>query len=148
MHIGFNNGVFYRLYKHSTDRFSEHYMDIFKAKGETNAMELHCINEEEIDHLINTDIIDLSTFTYISLHAPNHHYADDTVSHTILTKIAKVCDKYPIKNIVLHPDKVQDWTVFKPYKQLPLSIENMDNLKKSHKSVKEIQSVLIEYDFF
>jgi endonuclease IV len=148
MYIGFNNGIFYRLYKQSNDRFTADYINTFQANGKTNNLELHCINQEEIDYLIDTDNIDLSNFSHLSLHAPNHHYADDELSHTILTKISKACKKYPIKNIVFHPDKVQDRTVFNTYKDLPLSIENMDNLKKSYKSLEDIESILTKYDFF
>ncbi len=148
MHIGFNNGIFYRLYQQSTDRFTPDYINTFQANGKTNAIELHCINKEEIDHLIHTDTIDLSNFSYLSLHAPNHQYTDDELSHTILTKIAEVCNQYPIKNIVFHPDKVQDRKVFQSYKHLPVSIENMDNLKKSHRNLEDIQAILKKYDFF
>jgi hypothetical protein len=37
--------------------------------------------------------------------------------------------KIDLKNIVIHPDQVEDFSIFEKFKDLPLSIENMDNDK-------------------
>jgi len=81
--------------------------------------------------------------SHYSIHAPTRHpYQDDEESHRILKAIEKICTELPIKNIVIHPDNVVDWSVFGQYNYLPFSIENMDDRKKSYKSVEDIKKIL------
>jgi hypothetical protein len=81
--------------------------------------------------------------SHYSIHAPTRHpYQDDEESHRILNIIERICKELPIKNIVIHPDNVVDWLVFKQYSHLPFSIENMDERKKSCRSVEDIKKIL------
>ena len=71
MTIGFGNGNFYQLYKHDNDRFNELFLSLLSCDKKANAIELHTLNEEQINILldINKDI--LKDFDYISLHSPD-----------------------------------------------------------------------------
>ena len=89
------------------------------------------------------------TITHYSIHTPTRHpYQDDEESHRILQAIEKICSELPVKNIVIHPDNVVDWSIFQQYTHLPFSIENMDDRKKSFRSVEDIQKILDEYPSF
>jgi hypothetical protein len=81
-----------------------------------------------LDYLVEHEV-DLNNFTYCSLHSPDLAYGHDLISLRALDTIKIICQRYPIKNIVFHVDKIADWSVFERYQDLPLSIENMDDLK-------------------
>lgn len=83
-------------------------------------------------------------FISCSLHAPKHIYKNDEASHNILKSIETICNRFPIKNIVIHPDNVADRSIFKQYMHLPFSIENMDERKHCGKSVEDIKKILDE----
>lgn len=86
--------------------------------------------------------------SHYSIHTPTRHsYQDDEESHRILKAIEKICAELPIKNIVIHPDNVVDWSIFQQYKHLPFSIENMDDRKETCRSVEDIQKILEEYPY-
>jgi len=147
MIIGFGNGDFFRLYSDDKERFSQKYIDLFKANNLANAIELHCSDEECIDHLLLADNIDLSYFKFVSLHAPNFQYQKNDISIRILSKLVEMHKKYNLQNIVFHVDKVKDWDVFLDYNMLPISIENLDERKESGRSIDDIKSILEKYDF-
>ena len=108
MIIGFSNGDFHRLYQDELERFSKDYIDIFSANNLANALELNCLNESHLDHILNSSETTLSNFKYISLHAPDMAYQKDESSQRVLSKLASAVKKYNIKNIVFHTDKVKD----------------------------------------
>lgn len=147
MTIGFGNGNFYRLYQDDLDRFSDYYIDLFKAGGLAKVIELHCPTLRHFDHLINSQNAGLMHFEYISLHAPVYAYQKDEKSHVLLSKLNIVCEKYKIKNLVFHVDQVKDWAVFADYQTLPVSIENMDDRKSFGRSLEDIRSILDKYAF-
>lgn len=88
-----------------------------------------------------------NNFPHCSLHAPEHRYQDDESSHRILQSIDNVCSELSIKNVVVHPDTVADRSVFKQYSHIPFSIENMDDRKKTCRSVEDIQKILEEHPY-
>lgn len=147
MTIGFSNGSFYRIEIDPRDRFTQEYINRLRAKGEANAIELHCINEEAINVLIEDKDTSLSGFEFISLHTPSVAYAKNEKSRKILDKMRVLVGKYKINNLVFHTDTVLDWGVFDEYKDLPISIENMDDRKKSGKSVEDVRAILEKHDF-
>ncbi len=147
MTIGFSNGVFYRTEDSHSERISFDSMTRFYAEGEANAIELHCIDEKAIDSLICSRDVDLHFFDFISLHAPSFVYAKNQDSKRILDKIKTLVEKYKINNLVFHTDTIIDWDVFSEYLDLPISIENMDNRKKSGRTVEDMRSILERYDF-
>jgi hypothetical protein len=48
--------------------------------------------------------------------------------------------------VVIHPDRVLDWNVFKDY-SFSVAIENMDNRKPWGQTVNDLRSLFAEYDF-
>jgi hypothetical protein len=146
MTIGFGSGDFYKIYSDHVEGFSGEYINYYKANGLANAIELNCRNEGEMDYLLINNL-DLSGFDFVSMHAPQFSYGNDENSKRMLAKMELLTKKYNIKNIVVHSDLVLDWDVFKNFKNIPVSIENMDHRKKSGKTIEDIQAVLDKYDF-
>lgn len=147
MIIGFSNGNFYRIYFNSNERFSNEYINHYKSRGLANAIELDCSNETMIDYLLDINDFDLSYFTFISLHAPDLAYTDDENSNRVLSKLELLAKKYKINNFVFHTDTIFDWNVLNNYKNIPISIENMDNHKKFGRTIDDVKSILDKYDF-
>lgn len=121
----------------------EHILNYFIIH-ETNALEIMFNDKNNMICNITKEFID-KHFSRCSIHLPqNLEYQDDEESHKILQLIEKICLDLPIKNIVIHPDTVVDWSVFQQYTHLPLSIENMDDRKDSCRSVEDIKKILDE----
>jgi hypothetical protein len=146
MIIGFNNGIYHRLHKNTLERLSAKRIKELKTSG-SNALELSCITEETIDLLLITNPNTFQMFDYLSIHAPVVSHRDDELNNRIFKKLSTITKKHNIRNIVIHPDQVSEWKIFDKFKNLPFSIENMDNNKKSHKSIKEIEYILNKYPF-
>ncbi len=148
MIIGFSNGVFNKKFQDKLDRYNK---DVFLAPLQDNkfkAIELHCLNEEMIDLLVEKINEDkYNNFEYISLHISNLFTKDDNYSISILKRIEMVCNKFKIKNIVLHPDRVDNWNIFKNFKHLPISLENMDSDKKFGQTVEDLKPLINKYNF-
>jgi hypothetical protein len=146
MRIGFANGDFHRMQTELMERFTDKSMNLFRLK-DVAAMELHCYNEALIDYLIHIENFDLSQFVYVSLHMPDLPYTNDDASRNILLKLKVLVERSKIQNIVFHTDKIQNWDVFDDFKELPISIENMDEHKSFGKTVAEVKSILDKKDF-
>ncbi len=137
MLIGFSDGVFNKLFIDDTDRYKYSYLN----KYFFNAIELHAVNEEIMNFIINNLDANLYLkFKYISLHAPSfyNNYKKDFI---LLEKIREICKKFEIKNVVIHPDQINNWDLLEEFSDLPLSIENMDSDKNSFKSIKDFEAV-------
>jgi hypothetical protein len=147
MIIGFATGNFYELIEKEEDSFSSLNINHFKASGLTNAIELHCPNEEIIDHLLQKEDLELSSFSYISVHVPSLINNKKEELKRILNKLRGLKEKYKIKNFVFHIEKEIDWSIFSDYLDLPVSIENMDNEKDSGKNIEDIEKILKNYPF-
>lgn len=143
MIIWFSNWNLYQLEKDKNQRFTKEHLCHFKVDN-ANALEIHCLNVERIDFLIKNEI-DLSWFSYISIHSPRLKW--DWVAKTILSKIRDLTKIIDIKNIVIHPDQLQDFSIFEEFKDLPLSIENMDNDKNFWQTLEDIWPILNKYSF-
>lgn len=139
-------GSFYRTYS-PNEKFSNEYINHYKSKGLVSAIELDCSDETTMNDLLDMTDFDLSSFSFVSLHTPDLAYADDKKSNIFLSKLELLVKKYKINNFVLHPDMVVDWTVFNKHKDIPVSIENMDNHKKFGRTIDDIKSILDKYDF-
>ncbi len=144
MLIGFSSGCFYKLFSRFEGRLSIKSMNCCKLG---NIIELNCSNEKLIDFLIEKNDIDLNYFDFVSLHAPCLNYCDDEKSNNILTKINFLVDKFDLQNVIVHPTKKIEFEIFKKYKKIPISIENMDLRKKEGKSLKEIKKIINKYNF-
>ncbi len=147
MTIGFSNGGFYRIETGPNDRLTFEHITRLQVNGEANAIELHCTNEDALDLIISAENLNLVYFRFISLHAPSFAYTKNKDSRRILDKLGLLTRKYGINNLVFHTDTVLDWSIFDDYKILPISIENMDDRKKSGKTVADVKAILEKYDF-
>lgn len=143
MLIWFSNWNLYKSEKNQYERFENHNMMRFQI-WVANIIELHCINEDVVDFLLNNEI-DLSHFSRVSIHTPNLKWK--WVAERILWKIRIIVEKNNIKNIVIHPDQIKDFDILVSFKDLPLSIENMDNEKTGWKTVEEVWLLLDKYKF-
>lgn len=146
MIIGFSCGVFHQLQNNSNERFSEGMMQKFH-NAHANAVELMCHTVEHFTYLSSGSHAHIDQFEHISMHAPAIAYDDDAISHEILQKMEKLCEKFSIKYIVFHPDAVKNWNIFSQYKKIPVAIENMDERKRSFRNVDDIKELLGKYAF-
>ncbi len=96
-----------------------------------DAMELWFDSQEELKNFEPTqESIDiLNNFNYVSIHAPtNITYDDNEQTNEILKKLEILCNKLPIKGIVVHPNDVADFSILN---SLPILLENMDAEKNT-----------------
>lgn len=110
------------------------------ACGST-ALEVNC------HHVRNVETMErlapyLQNFDYVSLHTPcDTRYKNDDETRLMLKKIETYCLKYNIQLAVVHPDLVDDWSVFDEFK-LNWAAENMDNRKASFRTVESMKTFL------
>ncbi len=139
--IWFNNWDLYRVIEPSYD---EKLLNILYSE-KTKALELHFHTLEDLENLINLEKNTYNRFEYLSLHAPDLKWDQET--EKILLKLRTVCKKMNIKNIVMHPHEVKSWNIFEKFKDLPLSIENMDDNKPFWQTVENLSLILDKYKF-
>lgn len=121
-------------------------INLFKEIG-CNAIEFSVINFNDFD-LIKKDIakINPNDFSYRSLHGAlkigeeKIMYRDDQFSRDILKKTQWLCEALKIELVVMHPDRVEDWSVFKNY-NIPIAVENMDRNKTMGKTVGDLKNI-------
>lgn len=145
MKIGFNNGIFYRT---NIDRYSQKNIDAISLP-ETNTVELFCCNVFDLHTLAKEEVTKYKHFTYFTLHAPasNTIYKEDSHTYKRLEEIQKIHEKFPLQNIVLHADTIQNTKPFTQFNHLPWSIENMDHRKPKGQSIHDIQKLMDQYSF-
>ncbi len=134
MLIGFNTGSFYKFIQ----PISKEAIDICKEVG-CNAIELGGGTPKRIFLLKKINTQDLKSFDYVSLHAPGEiKYKNDVQTKKILDAIQEADDRFNFKCVVLHPDLVEDWSIFNNY-NFKLAIENNDNTRLLYKSFNSIK---------
>jgi hypothetical protein len=134
--IGFNSGVLH----HSITPISKEMLSIIRETG-SNAIELGYSKTDRSNHLKNLKILDFRGFSHISIHAPsNFTYGNNKETIETLDLIQKAHNKFNFSCVVLHPDLVSDWRIFKNY-NLPFAVENMDYRKKFGKTVEDLEKV-------
>lgn len=120
--IGFNSGSLY----HSVHPISKKMMDIVRST-KANAIELGYSTTDRTEQLKNLEISDFQGFSYVSIHAPsNFTYRKNKETQETLDLIRMSHEKFNFSAVVLHPDLVEDWSVFENY-NLPFAFENMDH---------------------
>jgi len=140
MIIGLGTGAMYKLINPAS-------LEAIKAVEKTgaNAIELCGVRMERFHHVkhsfINIEDCHVCNFDYVSLHAPNDHiYRNDNETLGLLYLLRSVHDELSIDNIVIHPELVEDFSVFEKV-SLPLAFENMDWRKKDFKTVEQMKRV-------
>lgn len=138
--IWWSSGAFYRTVatRNTHEMVSEYFVS-----PSANALEIMFHDPKEMQCTLSRDFIE-NNYVYCSLHTPHYPYQNDAESHRILQEIQRLYTELPIKNIIIHPDAVLDRSIFQEYKHLPLSIENMDERKKSCQWVQDLQKIFDE----
>ncbi len=142
--IGFSTGIFYK----SSAFYSFETILMRLLKLGCTAIEVNSINPNMLEKILHYSKF-LQEFEFVGLHAPasKFKYKDNEETIDVLNKIRRINNKVKFDNIVLHPTNVEDWNVFQKYKELPFSIENMDNRKGSYKTIEEIRKIIENYNF-
>lgn len=146
MIIGFACGDLYRVNTSYFERFDNNFIKYFSLPW-AKAIELHCLDESMVDFLLKDTILDLSYFSFISLHTPDLYYWNNQETSRIFLKFQRLQEKYNISNFVFHTDKVLNWDFAFQYPKLPISIENTDDRKDFWRNIEDIDSVLSHYNF-
>jgi endonuclease IV len=111
-------------------------VDMINKKG-IRFIELSALRQEELRPLFDgLDQLELSGFSYISVHAPSKiHQSEEEAVVEILQSVSQ--KGWPI---ILHPDAVRDFTPWRRLGKL-LCVENMDKRKSIGRTVKELNQI-------
>lgn len=138
--IGFSHGVLHKVHDINT----KENIDIFKNCGST-AIEIKSHFIHEIN-LLDNIIPHLDDFEYISLHFPcNIRYANNPETRSVLHELKLYYDRLGARLAVIHPDTVDDWSVFDDY-DFEFAIENMDDRKQNFKDVASLENFFQDND--
>ena len=103
------------------------------------AVELSALREVEVEPLVEAiDALDLSSFTYISVHAPSKYSRDNEADIIRSLKVFTEREWY----VILHPDAIYDYAKWKCLGKF-LCIENMDKRKKKGRTLRELENVFL-----
>jgi hypothetical protein len=106
-----------------------------------SVVELSAIREPELVPLLRSlDDLDLSHFSYVSIHAPS--YFSPEAEAGIFEALYEIRHRgWPI---VVHPDTLHDFSLWKKLGNL-LCIENMDKRKRTGRTVRELELLFQEF---
>lgn len=126
--LGFSTGVLYKTHR------TKDALKIMRNLGydivELGFVKLSRIEEGWLEEISDED---LKGFNYISFHAPKFNYGDNDGTRSIFEKIEKINKIRKLNTVVVHPDPVENFEVFRNV-SFHVSFENMDNRKISHKT--------------
>jgi len=123
--IGFSHGVLYRV----LDVYSKTAIETYRNCS-IDALEICCNKTAEADKL-ESIAKEVSPFRYKSIPLPtDKKYRNDASIIKLLDKIEKFYREIGADLVLVHPDAVENWTIFDRY-HLNWAIENMDNRKKA-----------------
>lgn len=107
-----------------------------KVNAGITALELSALRESELDPLLDAlGTLDLSSYEYVSLHAPSRI---ETGSEQRIRE--RLMEVDPAVLIVLHPDAVGRLSDWKPFGRR-LCVENMDKREPSGRTAAELEEV-------
>ncbi len=114
-------------------------LDILRGK-DTSAVELSALREYELEPLIAAlDSLDLSSFKYVSFHAPSKY--DQQHETAVIDLLGAVVSRG--WRIVLHPDAIYDFSAWKQFGH-SLLIENMDKRNTKGRTASELARIFEE----
>lgn len=156
--IGFSTGVLF----HTISSTSFNMLDICCDVGCT-VMELNIHKSpKHIDVLLGLNESAIMFRGYltgvnmpISIHLPcniRYLHNDDICDRTNIWRLLQNLEMFcgitkDIDYVVVHPDLVDDWDVFDEI-SIPVAIENMDNRKKSFRTLQELRDFFQKYPHF
>lgn len=100
-------------------------------------VELSALRLPELQPLINAaDTLNLSAFSYVSLHLPSRFSINDE------SNVFRCAEQIANKNwpLVVHPDVISDWDLWSELGRL-VCIENMDKRKSKGRTLEELSFV-------
>lgn len=120
---------------------------LVRAAG-CNAVELGLINFDRfktdwLDELSEEDFVG---FEWISVHSSKITYGNNPDTRYIFDKLARLNKLVSLDCIVIHPDIVEDFSVFQNT-DLPFAFENMDKRKESFQTPEELDELTKKYGF-
>ncbi|MEI6835280.1 MAG: hypothetical protein WCK59_00405 [Candidatus Falkowbacteria bacterium] len=134
--IGFSHGDSFKLLDVNTEKN----IQILAGCG-GNSLEINCHTAKEADSLDKL-LPYIKSFERLSIHAPvNVRYVYNQEIKALLKKLEYFYNRVGAELLVIHPDLVDDWSVFDDL-NMNLAIENMDDRKQSFKDVGDLK------DFF
>lgn len=145
MIIGLSSGNFYRIFPEISHNSLSGGLSFWK-KEYGNAIEMHCSNEEIIDCFLGQDF-DLSSFRFISVHAPKIASEKEEKIRRILEKLRLLKNRYGVCNFVFHIEGKTNWGLIFEFRDLPISVENMDSDKIKGKSLEDVGKIITKYGF-
>lgn len=103
----------------------------------TKTVELSALRENELVPLIGgLDSLDLSRFTYVSVHAPSKY--EPSHERQIIDLLKDVANRgWPV---VLHPDTVHNFLAWGVFRDL-LLVENMDKRNQTGRTAQELSAI-------
>jgi len=127
--IGFSTGALaYGEFRHG--------LAVLRGKH-TVTIELSALREKELAPLVNSlDSLDLSAYTYISVHAPSKFEKEREPE--IVSLLSAVASRG--WRIVLHPDAIRDAALWNAFGHL-LLIENMDKRNNCGRTARELSEI-------
>ena len=137
--LGFSTGTLYK------DLETKRAIPVIKSLG-CKYIEL-TVEEFWSDQLDRINEKDLEGFEYVSFHAPMVNYGKNSDTKKFFERMADFSKKVRLDLVVFHPDTVEDFSVFENL-DFNIGFENMDNRKKSCKSVDDIESVMLRNNDF
>lgn len=142
--IGFSTGCLYK----SNVEFSERIKLYFSLGANAIELSFNSLTELENLRLSKEFINDIKKYNYISIHAPcrDLRYGDNDTTKEVIGKLRSLCEKLSIKNIVLHPDVVDDFSVLGE-SNLPFAVENMDKRKRFGTKLEDFIKLKEGYNF-
>jgi hypothetical protein len=131
--IGFSHGALYRV----MDPYTKETFNIYAGVG-SEIIEVCFAKAGEVEKL--SDIIPfVEKYPYKSIHLPSDmKYRNDDQTRNILDKVSLFYNSIGADLILVHPDLVEDWSVFDDY-PLKWAIENMDNRKLSYQQLSDLK---------
>ncbi|HXA20541.1 MAG TPA: hypothetical protein VN380_26415 [Thermoanaerobaculia bacterium] len=112
----------------------------FHRSKRTRAIELSALREWELGDLVRAAAgLDVSNFEYVSIHAPSS--LQKLSEEDAVEMLTQLPERW---NIVVHPDVVKRLDVWRSLEH-QLCFENMDQRKKSGRTVAEIAPLLVAF---
>lgn len=130
--VGFGNGSLWKV----ADKYSKSTIDIYRSCG-NDVIEICINNLSEVSKLPRI-VSYINDFAYKSIHLPNDiAYKNDERTKRLLDVVSDYYKEINANLILVHPDIVEDWEIFNPYK-LNWAVENMDKEKQKYKTVSDL----------
>lgn len=131
--IGFSHGVLHKIHNVYTMQNIQLFLDSGCSAIEINYHKI------EDGYNFNKIIPLVKNFQYISMHAPcDCRYGNNVKTRALLKLIESISLQINAELVVVHPDLVDDWTVFSNFR-VQWAIENMDERKDAYKNVADLQ---------